>query len=81
MGLTPGIALAVLAAALLHASWNALIRGAGDKRLYTLLLHAFSAALGAAGLLFTGLPAPASWPYLALSAVIHSAYIMPRIRV
>lgn len=74
--LSPGIALAVLAAALLHAGWNALIRGAGDKRLYTLLLHACSAMVGAVGLLFTGLPAPESWPYLALSAVIHSAYIL-----
>ncbi|MDX9887203.1 DMT family transporter [Thauera sp.] len=80
MAMTPGIVLAVLAAALLHASWNALIRGAGDKRLYTLLLHACSAAVGAVGLLFTGLPAPESWPYLALSAVIHSAYIMLLIR-
>jgi len=74
--LSPGIALAVLAAALLHAGWNALIRGAGDKRLYTLLLHACSAMVGAVGLLFTGMPAPESWPYLALSAVIHSAYIL-----
>lgn len=76
MTLTPGIALAVLAAALLHASWNALIRGAGDKRLYTLLLHACSAAIGAVGLLFTGLPTAESWPYLGLSALIHTAYIM-----
>lgn len=80
MALTPGIVLAVLAAALLHASWNALIRGAGDKRLYTLLLHACSAVLGGAGLLFTGLPAPESWRYLALSALIHSAYIVLLIR-
>lgn len=76
MALTPGIALAVLAAALLHASWNALIRGAGDKRLYTLLLHACSAMVGAVGLLFTGLPEAESWSYLILSAIIHSAYIM-----
>ena len=80
MALAPGIVLAVLAAALLHAGWNALIRGAGDKRLYTLLLHACSAVIGGAGLLFTGLPAAESWPHLALSAVIHSAYIMLLIR-
>jgi drug/metabolite transporter (DMT)-like permease len=80
MALAPGIVLAVLAAALLHAGWNALIRGAGDKRLYTLLLHACSAVIGGMGLLFTGLPAAESWPHLALSAVIHSAYIMLLIR-
>lgn len=74
--LSPGIALAVLAAALLHASWNALIRGAPDKALYTVLLHACSAVIGAIGLLFTGLPAAASWPCIALSALIHSGYIL-----
>ncbi len=78
--LSPGIALAVLAAALLHASWNALIRGAPDKRLYTLLLHACSAVIGAVGLLFTGLPAVASWPFVVLSALIHTAYILLLIR-
>jgi len=73
--LSAGVAAAVLAAALLHASWNALIKGAGDKGLYTLLLHACSSVIGLVGLLFTGLPASDSWPYVATSALLHTAYI------
>lgn len=73
--LTPGVTSAILVAALLHASWNALIKSAGDKGLYTLLLHACSGVLGLIGLLFTGLPATDSLPYLLVSALLHTAYI------
>lgn len=69
------VLLAVLAAALMHASWNALIRGAPDKALYTVLLHACSAMLAVPLLLVVGLPDPASAPYLAASVLLHSAYI------
>lgn len=75
-GLTTGVTLAVLAAALLHASWNALIRGAGDKALYTLLLHVCTGLLGLLGLTLTGLPAPASLPYLFASVLVHTIYIL-----
>lgn len=74
-GLPVHVLLAVLAAALLHAGWNALIRGAGDKGLYTLLLHACSGMLGGIGLLFLGLPDTASWPYVLTSALLHTLYI------
>jgi drug/metabolite transporter (DMT)-like permease len=73
--LSAGVATAILAAALLHASWNALIRGAGDKGLYTLLLHACSGAIGLIGLVFTGLPAAGCWPYVVISALLHTLYI------
>lgn len=74
-GLSIAVVAAVLGAALLHAGWNALIRGAGDKGLYTLLLHACSAALAVPGVLFVGLPALASWPYVIASALVHTIYI------
>ncbi len=70
------VVLAVLAAALMHAGWNALIRGAPDKGLYTLLLHVCSALLASVGLLFVGGPDRASWPFLGLSALLHTAYIL-----
>lgn len=73
--LTAGVTAAILAAALLHAIWNALIKGAGDQGLYTLLLHACSAVLGLIGLVFTGLPATDSWPYVLASALLHTLYI------
>lgn len=73
--MSSSVALAVLAAALLHAVWNALIRGAGDKILYTLLLHVCSGVLGCIGLVWTGLPPMACWPYVAASVLIHTLYI------
>lgn len=74
--LPPGVAIAVLAAALLHASWNALIRSAGDKGLYTLLLHACSGLLAVPGVILLGLPESASLPYVLASALIHTVYIV-----
>ena len=38
-GMGTPVLLAVLAAAMMHAGWNALIRGAPDKALYTCLLY------------------------------------------
>lgn len=79
--MSTGVLLAVLAAALMHASWNALIRGAPDKRQYTILLHACAALLAAVGLCFTGWPSLASAPYIATSAVIHWVYIALLMRI
>lgn len=74
--LAPGVMLAVLAAALLHAGWNALIRGAGDKGLFTLLLSACSIVLSLVALPFVGLPSAASLPYLLASALVHNVYVV-----
>jgi phosphonate utilization associated putative membrane protein len=68
------VVAAVLVAALLHAAWNALIKSSGDKELDTALIHTLGCAIGVPMLLLTGLPAPASWPWLAASLVIHVGY-------
>ncbi len=68
--------LAVLAAALMHASWNAMIRGAPDKGLYTVLLHVCSAALAVVLLPWVGLPRWESAPFLVISALLHTFYIL-----
>ncbi len=75
------IGLIVLAAALMHASWNALIRSAPDKRQYTILLHVCAALLAAIGLCFTGWPSVASAPYIAASSVLHWIYIALLMRI
>jgi drug/metabolite transporter (DMT)-like permease len=72
--LTPAITFAVLGAALLHASWNALLKAGSDPLLDTALV-AFSGTLVALPLVFfVAPPEPASWPYLATSATIHFGY-------
>lgn len=69
------VLIAVLAAALLHASWNALAKGGAGDALTRAALIAIGAAVSALpALLLVGLPAPASWPFVLASAVIHIGY-------
>ena len=64
----------VLLAALMHATWNALVKASRDVTLDTALV-AGSAALACALLLpFLPLPETASWPWLLTSGVVHQAY-------
>lgn len=71
-----GIMFAVLFGALLHAGWNAMIRGSTERTLDTVLVVAGAATISALALPFAPLPAPASWPYLIASGAIHVAYFM-----
>lgn len=68
--------LAVLGAALLHAAWNALVKSSEDKQLDTYAVAAGSGLIALAMLPFVVLPAPASWPWLAASAMVHIFYFV-----
>jgi len=74
--ITAPVTLAVLGAALLHASWNVLLKGSADKQLDTVAFSIGAAFLALA--LAAWLPAPAreSWPWLAASAAVHILYFM-----
>ena len=74
MSLTGPIVLIVLFSAMLHASWNALVKSSGDKALDTALVHFLGAVVALPLLLWAGLPRPESWPYVAASLVIHVGY-------
>jgi len=65
----------VLLAALMHASWNALVKSAGD-RLLTMTFLSFWPMIPAlaAGLFWLPAPAPASWPFIAGSTLVHVGY-------
>ena len=65
---------AVLFAALMHASWNAIIKSGSDTFLDTLLVGSGAALVAAATLPFLPLPAIESWPYLAISVILELAY-------
>ncbi len=74
MELTLGVTLAVLGAALLHATWNAMVKSSRDV-LLDLAAVTFGAGVAAAPLLFlVAPPGPASWPYLAATVVVHIGY-------
>lgn len=74
MELTGPIVLAVLFGALLHASWNGLIKSGQDKSLDTALIHSLGIFVAVPLLFFTGLPAQAAWPYIAATTVVHLGY-------
>ena len=76
MTLTWPVAAAVLLGALLHASWNAVLKSSSDKALETALMQATGAVLAWPALLLVGLPAPASWPFIAASVAIHVGYFV-----
>jgi len=72
--MTPATAILVLFAALLHASWNALLKGGRDG-LWTMTVMGIATCLACAILLpFMPSPAIASWPYIAGSALLHVGY-------
>ncbi len=72
--MTTTILLVVLAGALLHASWNALIKWEQDK-LAASIAVAFGAGLAAIPLvLLSPWPLAPSWPWIAVSSVIHVFY-------
>lgn len=66
--------LAVLVGAMLHASWNALVKSSGDKQLDIALVHFLGAVVSLPLLWWVGLPPPEAWPFLAASLTIHVAY-------
>ncbi|HWY66567.1 MAG TPA: DMT family transporter [Rhizomicrobium sp.] len=72
--MTSTIVLLVLFAALLHATWNAVLKGGAD-RLWSMNVMGLASALACAVLLpFTPLPATTSWPCIAGSALLHVGY-------
>ena len=78
MDLTLGVTLAVLAAGLLHAGWNALLKAStgGDVLLDTAAVVAGSSLCALALLAFVSLPDPAAWPFIAASTPIHFGYYL-----
>jgi len=74
--MSTGVLLAVLLGALLHAAWNTLIRGAGNRTLDTVMVVAGAGAIMIVLLPFLPLPAAASWPYAIASGAIHVAYFL-----
>jgi drug/metabolite transporter (DMT)-like permease len=66
--------LAVLFAALCHAGWNALIKVGLDPLSTTTLISIGAGVVALAALPFAGMPAAASWPWIAASTVIHLFY-------
>src|SRR5690349_18545911 len=72
MGTT--VVIAVLGAAVLHATWNAIAHGVADRLIGFTLIGIACAGCGALGVVITGLPPREAWPFIAGSAVLHTGY-------
>ncbi|OKP03484.1 DMT family transporter [Xenorhabdus eapokensis] len=68
--------LFVLGAALLHASWNALVKISTDRFLGISIIVFFAGIIATLGLFWVGLPSLSSLPWLIFSAILHTAYCL-----
>jgi len=72
--MTPLVFLAVLTAALLHAVWNALVKGGADKRLNMAGVVIGHLPLALLSLAFVPAPDPAAYPYILAGIALHFGY-------
>jgi drug/metabolite transporter (DMT)-like permease len=70
------VTLAVLGAALLHATWNVLVKAGSDKELETINIALGSGLVALVAALLLPAPARASWPWVAASAAVHILYFI-----
>lgn len=73
--MTHGLDVAlVLLAAVLHASWNALVKSGSDRLLTQATLICTGSLIALLFVPFVPLPGPEAWPFVILSTVIHTVY-------
>jgi drug/metabolite transporter (DMT)-like permease len=78
--MTPLVVGLILSAALLHASWNAILRGGADRLWSITIMCAVSAVVALPFLFFLALPARASWPCIGFSAALQVSYCLFLVR-
>ena len=64
----------VLLAAVLHAGWNALVKVSGDRFVVVAFMAFVGCVVSLFCLPFVETPDPASWPFLALTILLHTGY-------
>ena len=72
--MTPLVFALVLSAALIHAMWNVVVKGAADRTITFALVMAGHTIPALIAVPFLPLPDPQAFPYLAASVFIHWGY-------
>ncbi|WP_344668453.1 EamA family transporter [Catenulispora yoronensis] len=70
----------VLTAALLHATWNAILKFVPDKLTGSLLMTVSGGVIAGAATFFTAVPDRSSWLLLLVSAALHVGYFLMLIK-
>ena len=70
----------VLVAAIIHAIWNTWLKVSSDRLVALTTLAIGWAVVGFASLPFVGTPHREAWPYLLVSALVHTIYSLTLIR-
>ena len=70
----PTVFIAVIAAAVLHAVWNAVVKGGHDMHLSMTAVVLGHAPIAIIVVLIVPIPDPASWPYLIVGIALHVGY-------
>lgn len=78
--MTPTVFLAVIAAALMHAIWNAMVKVHGDRFASVTLMTLGMAATALPAALFVDFPRPSVWPWILASVGFHMGYKLFLIR-
>lgn len=66
----------ILGAALVHAWWNALVKGEEDRTALLKMMSLTQLACSICLIPFVAFPAQKSWPYLCVSAVLGTVYML-----
>lgn len=66
----------VLSAAVMHASWNAVVKAATDRAISLSAVTTAHTVAGAILIAVAGMPDASAWPYIIASTVIHYGYYM-----
>jgi drug/metabolite transporter (DMT)-like permease len=74
MVLDPLVIVLVLCAALMHATWNAIVKSDRDRLVSMAMVMGAGTVLGIFAAPFVPLPAPAAWKWLVASTIIHYFY-------
>ena len=70
----------VILSAIAHSIWNALVKSAGDRTLTMVAIRVAGLVFGLCALPFVDWPAPESWKWLGLTALIQFGYYALLIR-
>ncbi|MCP5082684.1 MAG: EamA family transporter [Alphaproteobacteria bacterium] len=66
----------VIAAAFLHAAWNALVKVNADRLVLVAVMMVSEAVIAILVVPFVAFPPPEVWPYIWASTVLHTAYFV-----